>query len=207
MLVDPKYKPAYMHMFSNHWLLTCNDQPRFRDSQGMYHRAISIPFNYQIPEGERIERYDEVLLEKEGSGILNWAIDSVKKFRTSNTFTINEQSRLDSYENKMQSNSVFAYLEEGFDFNKDFIEEISLDEMYGDKKDRDGNGTGYNLYCFISGLKDVSRPNFAKELRRYASESKKIIIKRKNDGMYYTGLRKKPKKTPYDDLIGDNIPL
>lgn len=194
------YKSPFNYVVTCKFIVACNDLPRFRDSQGMFHRLISIPFNYQIPEGERIERYDEVLLEKEGSGILNWAIEGVIRLRENGTFTINEQSHQDSIDNKMESNSVFAYIEECYDFDSNFIEELSIEEMYGDKRDRDGNGTGYNLYCFTSGLKDVSRFNFTKELRRYASETKKIKDKRKSDGVYYTGLRAKPKKTPYDDL-------
>lgn len=196
--VNPKYKQPFNYQIVCKFIITCNDLPRFRDSQGMRYRLISIPFNYQIPEGDRIERYDEVLLSKEGSGILNWAITGIKQLRKTGTFTINEQSQIDAHENKLQSNSVYAFLEDTYDFSEEFTEEISVNDMYGAKQTYNIQPSGYNAFCFDTGVSAIAKIPFSKELKRYANETKLIQHIRKNDGSYYTGLKMKP--GPFDDL-------
>ena len=89
-----------------------------------------------------------------------------------------------------------------FDINNQsrVLTTIAGQDSLGDKKTRDSEGTMYNLYCFRAGVKDLSRHNFAREIKRYANESKKIKFKRKGDGRYYSGLKKKPEVTPFSDL-------
>jgi len=72
--VNPKYKHSFMYSVKAKFIIACNDLPRFSDFQGMKHRMISIPFRHHLKENERVSRYDEILLEKEGAGILNCAI-------------------------------------------------------------------------------------------------------------------------------------
>ena len=191
--INPKFKHTYTHQVKAKFIITCNDLPRFKDSQGMKHRMVSIPFPKQIKEEERIARLDERLLEKEGSGILNWALKGAKIIKKSNKFSVNEESLEDMKENLHQSNSTYAYLETKFDFSPDFTDVFDPMELYGVGATNEKPPTGFRLYRSVNGLQDfTSAFTFKSELRRFADETKKIKqIRTPNRNRMYTGLKLK----------------
>lgn len=69
-----QYRPPY-----SVWIAT-NHLPAFdRADYGIMRRVLVIPFNFQIPEADVVEGFDEILLaEKEG--ILRWALDGCKEY-------------------------------------------------------------------------------------------------------------------------------
>lgn len=69
-----QYRPPYTV-----WIAT-NHLPAFDHADfGILRRVLVIPFNYQIPEADVVEGFDELLLaEKEG--ILRWALDGCKEY-------------------------------------------------------------------------------------------------------------------------------
>src|ERR1035437_5639897 len=107
--INPKYKESFLYPVKAKFIIACNDLPRFSDYQGMKHRMISIPFRYHLKENERIDRYDEILLAKEGSGILNWAIAGSKSVKAG-MFDINDDCKEDIQDNVLQSYPVYAFL-------------------------------------------------------------------------------------------------
>lgn len=189
--ISEKYKPSYSYAVTCNFVFTCNDIPRFSNAQGMYHRTIIIPFKYQIPEGKRIERYEEKLLEKEGSAIINWAIEGYKKLQARGGFLISDQSKNDVYEVKKDSNSALAFLEDCFEFSEEYKNLIPTTDLYGYSMRNDSAkiGKGYARYCEMTGSQPMKLLTFAKELSRFADETKKIVRERNNRERGFIGMR------------------
>jgi len=192
--INPKFKHTFLYKVTAKFIVACNDLPQFKDSQGMKYRMISIPFNHQFPAKDRIERYEEILLKAEGSGILNWAIAGAKRLAEQKEFTINEQSREDMYENATQSNSVYAYLDMNYLFSSEYTEEYTVDDLYGRVESKDLPATKYRQFCKEKGIYPVNAFNFAKEVKRYERELGKIEQRRSTNRRYYIGLLEKDKE-------------
>lgn len=172
--INPKYKPSFLYPVRSKFIIACNDLPRFSDFQGMKHRMIAIPFRRHLKESERIDCYDDILLKKEGAGILNWAIEGAKTIKKDG-FIINDESKEDIHDNVLQSYPVYAFLETLYDFSSDHIEEIDPKDLYGEHGKKDTVSTGFRLYCEDQGIKTASFPIFTRELKRFANETGKII--------------------------------
>jgi len=188
--INPKYKSPFMYKVKAKFLVCCNDLPRFSDNQGMKHRMLTIPFNVHIKEEQRILDYDQILLEKEGAGILNWAIEGAKLLKKNGVFFVSNESKEDMNENAMGSNSVYAFLESQYKFSSSFTDLVSPNDMYGDVGTKGEPGTMYRLYCHREGIGAVSKKKFEKEVMRFANETQKITQKRdKFDRRCYVGLQ------------------
>jgi len=187
--MNPKYKTPFSYQIKSKFIVTCNDLPKFQNGQGMKHRMITIPFDYHIPIKERIDRYDEVLVAEEGSGILNWAIEGARLLEERGEFTINEQSREDMHHNTKESNSVYAFMYESFDFDKLY------DTTY-DKKD-DLFET-YKQYCIETRSMGKGYQSFCTELKRFANETHLIEPVVSRGFINYVGLKTKEKNYEKD---------
>ena len=176
--VNPKYKKSFMYQMRSKFIIACNDIPRFKESQGMKHRTIIIPFMYQIPESKRIFRLDEILLEEEGSGILNWAIAGAQMLNINNQFTISKESAEDSYDSELESNPVLAYLESEYDFSSEFEKITLTEDMYGKEREGTFSASGFRAYCSAKGIGLMSFQKFSKELKRFMRETNKIQVRR-----------------------------
>ena len=189
--INPKFKSSFLYKITSKFIIACNDLPRFQDSQGMKHRMISIPFRYQIPEADRIDRYEDILLEKEASGILNWAIEGAKKLADEKKFTINEQASEDMHANTLENNSTYAYLEAEYGFGKEYDRRFSTEELYGTPRHGEDAGWGFRKFCDESGLPSPSIHTFRRELSRFAEETGLIKQIREDNHRYYIGLIKR----------------
>jgi putative DNA primase/helicase len=188
--VNPKYKDTFTCRIKAKFIIACNDMPRFHDAQGMNHRLHIIPFNVQIPADERIDRYDEELLTKEGPGILNWAIQGLQLFLLNGKLTVAKQSEEEAEYTRLESDPVRAFLEEYFVFDPSFEDKIFIEDLYGDERTKDEQPTMFRGYCARSGIKTPSIHTMARQLRRYADETKKIQQKKMETGRrHYVGLR------------------
>lgn len=190
--VNPKYKDTFTCKIKAKFIIACNDMPRFQDAQGMNHRLHVVPFNVQIPPNERIDRYDEVLLAKEGAGILNWAIQGLQLFLLNNKLTVSKQSEEEAEYSKLESDPFRAYLEEYFAFSDDYEEKIYLEDLYGEERTKEDAPTMFRGYCARSGIKTPSIHTMSRQLRRFADETKKIKQKKEETGKrFYVGLKNK----------------
>jgi len=57
---------------------------------GIWRRIFPIPFKEEIPQKDRIKDYHKILIEEEGSGILNWMLEGVKKYHESGLLISNK---------------------------------------------------------------------------------------------------------------------
>jgi P4 family phage/plasmid primase-like protien len=83
---NQKYKPVFTARPTARLVLATNTRPRFSDkSQGLWRRLLLIPFPNTIPE----EMQDPSLAEKlvqELPGILNWAVEGLKRLHLRGRF-------------------------------------------------------------------------------------------------------------------------
>lgn len=200
IMINPKYKTPYFYQPVAKYILTCNDIPRFRESQAMVNRFIIIPFDYQIPSDKRVADYHDVLLQTEGSGILNWALAGAKLMQETSTFTISERSEELAHENKLIGNPVYSFLEETYEFGSggEFDIGISADMMFGERESRNGDATGYREFCVRNNIGLINLPQFRREVSRFAREHRYMNQRRimdtntalQNKRLYF-GLHKK----------------
>jgi P4 family phage/plasmid primase-like protien len=190
--IDPKFKSSFLYKIKAKFIVACNDLPQMTDSQGMKHRMIVIPFQYHIPPSQRIDRFEEKLLAKEGSGILNWAIESAKVMQTQKEFTFHEDSLEDMKDNNLQNNTVYAFIEENFILEEGREERFYATELYGDAPGTgDNHGSGFRAWCKKKGVGTPSIFKFQRELKKYAKETDGVEQKRLETGeRYYTGIKK-----------------
>jgi putative DNA primase/helicase len=196
--INPKYKIAYHYQPEAKYIITCNDIPRFREAQAMANRFIIIPFDYQIPIENRIENIDDILLAKEGSGILNWALSGAKKMKETGIFTQSVRALELSEENKMIGNPVYAYLKETFDFGEEFDREFSVEDLFGEREYRDVDASGYRSFCLANNVGLTSLSQFRREVARFSRESKfmkQVRVRNSDTGKagkrVYVGMRYK----------------
>jgi phage/plasmid-associated DNA primase len=164
----------------------------------MANRFIIIPFDYQIPIENRIENIDDILLAKEGSGILNWALAGAKKMKEFGIFTQSVRALELSEENKMIGNPVYAYLKETFDFGEEFDREFSVEDLFGEREYRDVDASGYRSFCLANNVGLTSLSQFRREVARFSRESKfmkQVRVRNSDTGKagkrVYVGMRYK----------------
>jgi putative DNA primase/helicase len=59
-----------------------NNRPNVDDSsEGFWRRLDLVPFDVTLPPSERVRDYAKVLLDTEGPGILNWALEGLRAYR------------------------------------------------------------------------------------------------------------------------------
>lgn len=77
-----KFTPTTKHVFS------ANQLPEVYDADGAFwRRVLIVPFPETIPRDERVDNFDEELLEEEASGILNWMLDGYDRLVDQDGFT------------------------------------------------------------------------------------------------------------------------
>lgn len=179
--INPKYKTPFSYQVKAKFIVTCNDLPKFQNGQGMKHRMVTIPFIYQIPVKERIPRYDEVLVNEEGSGILNWAIEGARLLEERGEFSINTQSKADMHHNTKESNSVYSFMDDVYEYDEKYNTEFSKKDLYH----------AYKEYCLETRVGMKAYNTFCTEIKRFANETKLITETRAYNTYYYVGLTKK----------------
>lgn len=108
--------------------------------------------NAAVPEGERIENFDDVLLEKEGAAILNWAIEGALRILGGDKLSLTpaQLDRVDGLLNA--SDSVRAFLR-GSVISAP-TENVTVDEL----------SSAYADFCAEQGWRGVSNRDFQGQL-------------------------------------------
>jgi len=77
-----KFIPTTKHVFS------ANQLPEVYDADDAFWRRILIvPFPETIPRDERVDNFDETLLEEEAAGIFNWVLEGYDRLNEEGEFT------------------------------------------------------------------------------------------------------------------------
>lgn len=178
--VSPKHKAPFNYKVRAKFIVACNYFPNFQSGQGMKHRTIVIPFNYHIKPEERIFDYEKILLEEEGSGILNWALEGAKELKEKDyQFYLSPLSLEDTEENNIGNDSVLSFLDKGYEFDDKFDDFYKTDDLYDE----------YSAYCLRRGYGKKNQYNFSQTLKTYAEETNSIVPARVNNFRGYKGLQ------------------
>lgn len=126
------------------------------NDDGIWRRIELVPFTQKIAEEDKVQDFDQILIEDELSGILNWAIEGLKMWHTTGL----SQSRV-------VKKATALYRED----------EDSEGEFFAEKVVRCSEEDGgvmvfptlfqeYRLWCAMTGTEEKSKKSFAQELER-----------------------------------------
>jgi len=181
--VSPKHKAPFNYKVRAKFIVACNYFPNFQSGQGMKHRTIVIPFNFHIPKDKRIFDYENILLEEEGSGILNWALEGAEQLKANDyQFYLSSLSLEDTEENNKGNDSVLSFLDDEYIFDEKLDYFYSTEDMY----------ESYVMYCKKFGYTGIKHKyNFSSTLKTYSEETGKINMARFGNKRGYKGLESK----------------
>lgn len=114
--VERKFEKPFSFTPSCKFLFSVNALPRTTDhSHGLYRRLQLIPFDLKLPDREQnLSLTDE--LQAELPGILNWALDGLKRLRRNNfIFTDSEKSNALLRRYKQEQNPLQVFVREFID--------------------------------------------------------------------------------------------
>ena len=133
---------------------------------GFFRRFIIIHFDQLITEAEKDVNLANSIINYELSGVFNWVLDGLRRLLKQGDFT--KSLAIDNIlkEFKLDSDSVYLYLDDG-DFKPDTENYVNLKDLY----------INYREYCKDSGYTACSNKTFSKRLRSY-----QYIIDRKQHG-------------------------
>ncbi len=166
--------PFDMRAFCTCWFGT-NHMPHTRDfSDGLYRRAVILPFNRQFAEHEQDEQLAEKIIASELPGILNLALQYYGH-ASAHGFTLPASSVAAREEWRREADQVRCFVAERCE--ADAVGEITLAELY----------LNFEIWARRSGVRNiVGKVQFGKRIRGQGYSSKH------NDGVWITGLRLKP---------------
>ena len=140
---QPYQKPTMFKPFAKHYL-AMNEMPQIDDSSyGMWRRIFPIEFPRTFSDEEMDECMTEKL-QKELSGIFNWALEGYKRLKDRMFKFKKIQSIINMKQLlKNNSNSVSAF--ESQCLMKSDVKNIKFSEVYNE----------YKAFCSIEGFKDI----------------------------------------------------
>lgn len=139
-------------------VFACNTPPTFGDkSEAVWNRLVAIPFTYTVPAGKKNPAMlTDGFWAEDLSGILNWALDGLARFRSNGgRFTKSASCDVLKREHRQDSNPARRYLLEEYEWTSKEADHVPVAELY----------SGYKLWCEEQGYKSkLTGPRFAKEV-------------------------------------------
>lgn len=161
MSADVKFRPEPLEFHPIVKLIfSVNELPKINDTTpGLYRRFIIVPFNRSFLSKPDIAL--EAKLTTELTGILNWAIEGLKRLRTQGYFSENESTERAMAMFKSDNSPLVEFLE-SFYVPAGEEEARKFPEKIGDIYMR------YRQYCFENGYRSKALSNFSKEIAHTA---------------------------------------
>jgi putative DNA primase/helicase len=136
-------------------LISTNYKPRISDtSEGMWRRLVPIEFKNVVPLEERIGGFYKTLVQEEGTGILQWAVEGLRKFQQAGHIELPEHILADRDDYHREQDTVALFLSECTTTkNKDIWTPRPLIHR------------AYVTWCADSGHSHLGKKNFFDRLR------------------------------------------
>jgi P4 family phage/plasmid primase-like protien len=151
---EMKYKHPVSALPTARLIIGTNTLPEFQDrSSGIWRRMILVPFRVQIPEEER-DRDLTNKLKTELPGVLNWALEGLRRLYSQGCFTQPAICRDALSQYRTESNSARLFLSESYASEK--LASVECRNVYA----------RYTLYCSLYGYDRLNQGEFGKEIRR-----------------------------------------
>jgi len=169
--LEEKHKPAFETIIPAKLMFCTNTLPHFSDaSQGLWRRLVIVPFNVTIPEGQQDKRLVDVDFWKDSGempGILNWALEGLKRLRHRDHFDIPPACQRIVMEHQQDCNPLKTFLDDSYILDEDLS--IGVSDLYSE----------YREWMSENGHNALSQPKFSREVQRIFPEAKKSENARK----------------------------
>jgi putative DNA primase/helicase len=154
MYFDRKGVPGIQAKSTARLVVATNNRPSFADlSAGLWRRMLLIPFRVTIaPENQDRELARK--LREELRGIVNWALEGLRRLRQQNRFTDPAVSKAALADYQAESNPAGLFLGDAVEFNGHAV--VHSDVLYG----------AYKAYCKANGYTALNAKHFGKEVKR-----------------------------------------
>jgi putative DNA primase/helicase len=167
--IDRKYRdPVSIHVRGK-WLVLGNHLPAITDhSSGFWRRWDVVPFSVVIPERERSPLLAQTIIERELSGVLNWALTGLVRLQQRGCFDPVMPAAMQAMlqEAKADTNSVVAWVFDGG---------IALQTACDTLKDKVFED--YRRWCFVNAMREVSVVQFWKRMHEHFKELQEARIR------------------------------
>lgn len=179
---DKKYYAHFTFKPTAKFIFAVNEMPRVDDSsQATERRMLVVMFNNNFRENANTElRFEDGLLAKELSGILNWALDGADSLRAEGAFVVTSEQEKAIKEYREENSSADAFMSEVIEIVEGAICEAS--DVY----------EKYVIFCRKGGLKPWSRIRLTKHLKLMGIRLRtfRILDRENNHDTYkFEGLR------------------
>jgi len=154
-----------------------NHLPEIREvNEAIWRRIWLIPFEIQISEEKRVEDYDKKIIESEGSGILNWCLEGLKRYYGNGSKLPKPEKVKNATEAyKQEEDPLIDFLSHCCVLSTDFRESATL--LYNE----------YVRYCENeASIRPMSQKAFSLNLKDH-----NLTSERKKYGMVWCGIRLK----------------
>ena len=174
------FKPVCRFIFS------ANSLPPVADkSHGWYSRwkYIKFPRTFDVNPTYKIQH--DKLFEQEKSGILNWALEGLKRLKKKNEWTLSEDMKKSEIEYRSENDNVAAFLDDYIDrcqyggSTKELIPTKTLHICYKEWMDN-----------YMLGSRPVSLKEFSKRVRTYGFDKAVRTVNGKSTNVFM-GMRPK----------------
>lgn len=160
--VDRKYRdPVSIHVRGK-WLVLGNHLPAITDhSTGFWRRWDIVPFKVTIPERERDPLLASTIIEKELSGVLNWALNGLKRLQLRGGFDVVVPAAMTAMlrEAKADTNSVVAW-----------ADDVGVELQTACEIPKDRVFEHYRRWCTANAMREVSVVQFWKRMNELFKE-------------------------------------
>lgn len=183
MAAEVKFRPDPIEFVPTAKLIfTVNELPKINDTTpGLYRRFIIVPFERSFMAAPDLDL--ESKLTEELPGILNWAIEGLKKLRAQGRFNETDKNITAINAFKIENSPFLEFLTSTYEpcpEEERFKYPIPLAKLYNE----------YREYAFSSGYKPKSMANFSREIAHTHLPGWKIEKKKEGPTVYICGIRR-----------------
>ena len=107
--INPKGKDDFSYQPICNFILCANSQPKFMEDIGLQSRLLIVPFYHHMKEEDRIENFPELVLQKEGTAILKWALIGYQRLMKNKKFLVTEESKRLLKQNNENNNDIINF--------------------------------------------------------------------------------------------------
>lgn len=182
---ERKHKQPVSAVPTARLVFSTNNLPRFSDrSSGVWRRLILVPFNRVVPPEERIKGLDKEswwTASGELPGMLNWALEGLKRLREHGEFTRSEACEAARNEYRQECNPAAMFLRE--QYHADPFGSVEKAALYAH----------YQGWCQACGYRAMHEAHFAKEVIRTFTNVKDERVRREGGRVrHWIGFAKRP---------------
>lgn len=162
------YRDNFSFVPSHTIFFAMNDRPTISDSSyGMWRRVLLVPWEQRVEPGAQDKDKAQRIVEKEGPGVLAWAVEGFQKWRASGNLAVPSavRSATDSY--RTEEDSLGLFIEENIEIGgaDDFVNVASASTRYAQwcaeqgvsEKDRTAPRKVLHAVAERQGLEESSR--------------------------------------------------